>query len=90
MQYFPPLRVGERFRLHADCVPPGEQSPAFEVIRVSPCAATVRSLGQRHVEIQNSEGVVVAAFSRSGRPFQISPYSSVVRMSPDPAEEAQP
>ena len=67
------LRAGDHFRLHPDCGDRGE----WVVQRVTQCSAIVRPLARRHVEVVKA-GEVVATFEAPGKPFGISPTSSVI------------
>lgn len=72
------LRAGDTFKLHPDCIPRGKSSPVYQVMRVSDCSATVRSLSSTHVVITGPGGEPTADFWKAGRPFNISPNSSVI------------
>lgn len=73
------LKVGDLFKLHPDCIKEGEESPIYEVTRVSHCSATVRALSKTHVVIPSDEGgQPIADFWKAGRPVQVSPTASVL------------
>jgi hypothetical protein len=77
------LRPGQKFRLLADSILPGQPSPVYLVLRVSSCSATVRPLAAQHVVIQDGD-TTTADFWKAGRPFHISPNSRVDLLPEDP------
>lgn len=73
------LQPGDLFKFHPTCIREGEESPTYEVTRVSHCSATVRALSKTHVVIPSDEGdQPIADFWKAGRPIQISPTASVI------------
>ena len=75
------LQSGDIFRLHPDCCPVNEAEQTYEVLRVNAGSATCRSLAKLHTTVTSLTGQVLADFWKSGRPFHISPTSSVILIS---------
>lgn len=73
------LRVGDKFR-HK-----GGSSVIFEVLRVTPCAAYVRSTATEHRVISDVEGNVQAEFDARPKGNLISSMSDVEIVEEGPA-----
>lgn len=69
----PELRVGERIELAGP-------SDVWRVVRVSPCAATIRSERTEHRQILGDDGQVKAEWDAPGRTLIVSLRSVVKRV----------